>query len=313
MTASAFDAGPLDEPVASGFRHVAFPYAGADDFVARATPVIARAVDAREPVLVAVDAAKIQRLRDGLGSASKAVIWKDVRHFGRNPARITHAWRQFVARWAGSGRLWGFGEQVWAGRTPAELIEVRRHERLLSLVFADDPPLTLLCPYDTETLGPDELREAHRSHPPAGDVVAVRFDEPLPAPPGEPPELLLDGVPMAGVRTFASDRVAVDGALADDMALAIAAVAESMRRRAKPGRLRVWREPASVVAEIRGLAPVDDPLAGWEWPPPSGGPSRGLWLANLLSDLVQVRSGPRGAVVRMHFGATEGPPAGERG
>jgi hypothetical protein len=117
---------------------------------------------------------------------------------------------------------------------------------------------------------------------------------------------------VTGLRLFAADQVAMDGARADDMALAIAAVAESMRRPAVPSRLRVWREPGSAVAEVRRLAPIHDPLAGREWPQPSGVPSRGLWLANVLSDLVQVRSGPRGAVVRLRFGAPEHPPAGER-
>jgi hypothetical protein len=207
----------------------------------------------------------------------------------------------------------GFAEPIWAGRAPAELVEAQRHERLVSIAFAADPEFTMLCAYDTETLGPDVLREAHRCHSPAGDMIAVRFDEPLPEPPGTPAELLLDGVSMAGLRVFAEDRVAVDGAQADDMALAITAVAESMGRPAGPGRLHIWRESGSVVADIRGLAPVEDPLAGREWPPPAGGPGRGLWLANLLSDLVQVRSDPEEAVVRLRFDAPEGPRTHERG
>jgi hypothetical protein len=45
---------------------------------------------------------------------------------------------------------------------------------------------------------------------------------------------------------------------------------------------------------------VDDPLAGREWPPPVERAARGLWLANQVCDLVQVRPLGTNAVVRLH-------------
>lgn len=295
-----------------GFRHEAFLYAGADDFVARALPVLARALNAGDPVLVAVDAGKIELLQDVLGGASRSIVWKDIRGIGANPARIIPIWREFVVRHRDCGRLWGFGEPVWAGRTSAELVEAQRHEALLNLAFADDPPFTLLCPYDTMALGPEVVREAGRSHPFAAgerassdyvgvDAIRGPFDAPLPELRGDTAELVMSGASTAGLRRFLRDHSdGIDEVRTDDLTIAIAAVVAGAGR--GDARVRVVAEAGTVVVDIGDLAPVRDPLAGREWPAPADGPSRGLWLANQLCDLVQLRSGPAGAVVRLHVG-----------
>src|SRR5919112_168321 len=85
---------------------------------------------------------------------------------GANPARIIPAWRDFVAGHdLANRRARGLGEPIWAGRTPAELVECQRHETLLNLAFAGVPAWWLLCPYDTTSLGTEVMEEAWRSHP----------------------------------------------------------------------------------------------------------------------------------------------------
>jgi hypothetical protein len=300
----------------AGFRHEALLYTGADDFAARALPIIGRAVEAGEPVLVAVDAEKMDLLRDRLGGAARSVAWKDIRGIGANPARIIPVWRQFIRGHRSGGRLWGFGEPIWAGRSPAELVEAQRHERLLNLAFADAPPFTLICPYDTDGLDPEVIREAHRSHPfvdggaghgsnggcPGLQAIWAPAGDPLPEPRGEPSHLVLDSVGGAALRRFLVDRAGgacLGTERTDDLTVAIAAVARSMAGPEGRSRLRLWQEPDAVLAEISGLGAVTDPLAGREWPAPSHGPARGLWLANQLCDLVQLRSSETGAVVRL--------------
>jgi MEDS: MEthanogen/methylotroph, DcmR Sensory domain len=301
---------------AAHFRHEAFLYAGADDFVDRATPIVLRAVSAEEPVLIAIDSAKIELLRDRLGSASRAVAWKDIRGIGANPARIIPLWRQFVDGSATHHRLWGFGEPIWQGRAPAELVEAQRHEQLLNLAFADAPNFTLLCPYDTERLGAEVVREAHRSHPLIAESGSERtsVDYPglaaisaadlpaLPEPAEEPAEFAI-GARDAGARNFLAHRgfaARLGAARTDDLTLAIVAVADGMGRPGGQRVVRVWEEPGAVVAEVRDLRAADDPLAGREWPPPAERAARGLWLANQLCDLVQVRPFGTGAIARLH-------------
>jgi hypothetical protein len=84
----------------------------------------------------------------------------------------------------------------------------------------------------------------------------------------------------------------------EDLVVAISALSAGLGR---PGaRLRVWCGSAATLAEVDRLSPVEDPLAGREWPPPRRGPTLGLWLANQLCDLVQLRSSSEGATVRLH-------------
>jgi hypothetical protein len=305
-------------PAAQGFRHEALLYAGADDFVTRAAPVVSRAVEAGDPVLVAIDAAKILLLRDRLGSASRHVTWKDIRGIGGNPARIIPVWREFVARHGSHERLWGVGEPVWPGRGPAELMEAQRHEQLLNLAFAGVPHFTLLCPYDTEGLDAAAVAEGHRSHPLiAGEAGSVRStDYPglaaitapstasLPDPDGSASEFALDDAARPLVRAHVealARQAGVDAVGVDDLVLAIAAVAGHLGRPGVPPAIRVWREDHRVLAELHDLVPVDDPLAGREWPAPAAGAARGLWLANQVCDLVQLRSSGAGAVARLHI------------
>ena len=66
------------------------------------------------------------------------------------------------------------------------------------------------------------------------------------------------------------------------------------------GELRVWRDGAALVCEVSDTGTIDDPLAGRRVPSLDRVGGRGLWLANQLCDLVQLRSGPAGTVVRLH-------------
>jgi MEDS: MEthanogen/methylotroph, DcmR Sensory domain len=309
---------------AAGFRHEALLYTGRADFVARAAPIVRRALAAGEPVLVAIDPAKIELLADALGDDARAVSWKDIRGIGGNPARIIPVWRQFVERHGGRGPLLGFGEPIWAGRTPAELVESQRHEALLNLAFAGVPGFTLLCPYDTAALDLAVLEEAHRSHPFIADTggeqlsdtyhgvdsIDASFDAPLTQPAGQPAELVLGDASTSMLHSFlAADaaRAGLDANRTDDLILAVAAVASSLGRPDGQSRLRVWQEAGVTLAELSHLVGVGDPLAGREWPPPAepqGG--RGLWLANQLCDLVELRSLTTGATVRLHVRASRG-------
>jgi hypothetical protein len=182
---------------AAGFRHDALFYAGTAAFVDRTAAFIDDSVACGEPILVVVNADKIEQLRGRLGGDPDGVRFADMAHVGQNPARIIPAWREFVAEQAPSGRRFrGVGEPIWAARSAAELIECERHEALLNLAFADAPAWWLACPYDTESLAPSVLEEAKRNHPSLVDgehrsdsqtyrgleAVARPFDEPLPSP-----------------------------------------------------------------------------------------------------------------------------------
>ena len=151
--ALAATSGSLSAPGAEhALRHEALLYAGDDQFAAGVLPFIEDALAARDPIVVAVDEAKIELLRRELGVEARHVHFADMREVGLNPARLIPAWREFVDGPVASGRrVWGVGEPIWAGRREAEVVECQQHESLLNLAFADTA-LSFLCSYDTDAL-----------------------------------------------------------------------------------------------------------------------------------------------------------------
>jgi anti-sigma regulatory factor (Ser/Thr protein kinase) len=63
--------------------------------------------------------------------------------------------------------------------------------------------------------------------------------------------------------------------------------------------LRLWQQGDAVVCEFTDRGHITDPLAGRRTPSLTSEGGRGLWLANQLCDLVQIRSGGHGTTVRL--------------
>lgn len=306
---------PVDE-----FRHEALMYAGMGDFLAGTLPFIRAGVEAGEPVLVVESAAKIARLRAELGSDASSVVFADMADVGANPARIIPAWRDFVKTHGGPGRrLRGIGEPIWNGRTPVELIECQRHESLLNTAFATGEPWWLLCPYDTQAMDPAVIDEARRSHPYVTDgtsfhrsndyrgldACGAQFDVPLPEPGSGAHELAFDAFNLVELRGLAA-RFAADAALpqssAANFVLAANEIAtNSVLHGGGRGSFRIWRDAGALSCEVRDSGHFDNPLVDRELPGAEIAGARGLWLANHLCDLVQIRSVPGGTAVRLHM------------
>ncbi len=75
----------------------------------------------------------------------------------------------------------------------------------------------------------------------------------------------------------------------------------SIRHGGGSGVLRVWREPEVLICEVTDHGHFEDPLVGRRRPAGTQVGGYGLWLANQVCDLVQVRSGPEGSTVRVHM------------
>ena len=315
---------PIDE-----FRHEALLYAGMADFLAGTVPFVRGGVEAGEPVLVVETGAKIARLRAELGSDAKSVVFADMADVGANPARIIPAWRDFVNNHGGAGRrLRGIGEPIWNGRNPIELVECQRHESLLNTAFATGDPWWLLCPYDTEAMEPAVIDEARRSHPYLTDGTTFRrsddyrgldacgapFDVPLPEPGSAVHQLAFNAANLVDVRgvvgSFASD-AGLTSSGAANLVLAVNEVAtNSVTHGGGKGTFRIWRESGALSCEVRDQGQITNPLVDRELLAPGSSGSRGLWLANQLCDLVQIRSLPGGSAVRLHMWLKATPPNG---
>jgi len=290
-------------------------YDSPETFVEGAAPFIRDAVAAGEPIMVAVGAEKIDLLRDRLGDDAGPVVFADMAELGANPARIIPAWREFVDANAASGRpLRGIGEPIWAERSPTELVECQCHEALLNVAFAAAGDFHLLCPYDSGRLDDEVLAEAERSHPyvagaPSaayrGHDAVPQLAAPLPEPPADAVEHEITGESLADLRHLtaaAAERAGLSEARVHDLVLAVHEIAtNSVRHGGGRGALRFWVEDDAVICEVRDSGRIaQQPLVGRVRPAIGQTGGWGLWLANQLCDLVQLRELPHGSVVRLH-------------
>jgi anti-sigma regulatory factor (Ser/Thr protein kinase) len=304
------------------FTHDALLYAGADGFMSATLPLLRDAIAAGEPALVAVDAHKIELLKDALGPDADAVTFAEMRDLGRNPARIIPVWRDFVEQHADSGRrLLGIGEPVWPGRSDAEMSECECHELLLNVAFDDGPGWRLACPYDTEALAPEAIEGAHRTHPwvtedgvirastayarPGHDATVLRGE--LPPPPVDAVEIEFTTDDLPGLRWIVADgakRVGLDDIRTSELVLAVHELAtNSLMHGGGNGVLRLWEEHGTCVCEVRDEGRIEQPLVGRSLPVEGQQGGHGLWLVNQMCDLVQLRTSPAGNTVRVRMAA----------
>lgn len=296
------------------FRHAAVFYRGLDDLVDRVAPFIAEGVARGEPVMVAELPDRVEALTEALGERSSHVAFLDMAAVGANPARIIPAWREFVGAHPGQP-VRGVGEPAWAGRSRDELAECQLHEALLNVAFDDRSDFELLCPYDVEALPGDVVAGAMRTHPDlrgfaraedyGGHQHAVEeFRRRLSAPPADAVEISFDSADLAGLRSVVrrlAESARVHPEVAEDLVLAAHEIAtNSVLHGPGEGVLRGWQEPYAVILEVSDHGVVTDPLVGREAASGFAETGRGLWLANQLCDLVQVRSSAVGTTVRLH-------------
>jgi anti-sigma regulatory factor (Ser/Thr protein kinase) len=300
-----------------GFQHEALIYDGPDEYLAGTVPFLRAALEAKEPALVAAGPEQTELLAAALGEDGKRVRFVDMHALGRNPAWIIPFWREFVDE-NGGRRVRGIGEPVWSARGPAALDECQRHEALLNVAFAPEPAWSLLCPYDAATLPDEVLEKVTSSHPlltRQGEVSESLTYDPeadcfageLPPPPAEVEALPFGAAELSEVRRAVAATAQRAGLGAFETADVITAASEiaanSIVHGGGSGVLRVWSEGGSLLAEVEDGGRIEEPLVGRLRPGLRQEGGRGLWLANQLCDLVQIRSREGRTAVRIHLAA----------
>lgn len=300
-----------------GLRHEALFHAGADELLAGVVPFVEEGLETDEAILVAVPEPARRSLEAALDGGER-IEFAAMEELGRNPARIIPAWRAFLDAGVRDGiGVRGVAQPIWPGRGEAAIEECNRHETLLNLAFAAAPSSSLLCLYDARELDDATLDAAACSHPilceggelaPSGafltgdDVFAGELDPPPPL--FERFAFAADG--LSGIRSLVGEHAKASGLAPGriaDLVLAVNEIAtNSVRHGGGSGVLRLWREDGELVCEVRDRGRFGQPLAGRERPAAEQLGGRGLWIANQLCDLVQIRSGEDGSAVRLRLG-----------
>jgi anti-sigma regulatory factor (Ser/Thr protein kinase) len=306
----------VDIDVGPDFQHEALIYEDAAQFLGVAVPFLSAAVAAGEPALVAVRRANAELLEAELGSDAEKVGFVAIEDVGRNPARIVPFWRDFLADQTDRPAR-GISEPVWPGREVAEIDECQRHEYLLNLAFPPAARPTLLCSYDGSVLPEEVLAALSRTHQavlrdgsrdPSRDYLPECdcYSGKLPRHPAD-----AEVFPYNRARLFAVRRrvkqAAADAEIeprraADLVAAASELAANSVVHGGGTGTMYLWREVDHLLIDFEDRGTIEEPLAGRLPPTTDQRSGRGLWLANQLCDLVQIRSGALGTTVRVQAG-----------
>jgi anti-sigma regulatory factor (Ser/Thr protein kinase) len=118
-----------------------------------------------------------------------------------------------------------------------------------------------------------------------------------------------DGTSIAEVRRVVAGHGKAAGLSRERIADLVLAAHElatnSIRHGGGRGALQLWSEPDAVLCQVRDHGHIEDPLLDRTRPSCEAENGRGLWMANQLCELVQVRSfgtetSPE-TVVRLHM------------
>jgi anti-sigma regulatory factor (Ser/Thr protein kinase) len=296
-----------------GFSHTALLYRDRDEYLGG----LARFAEAAAEIGAPLQAVLPGGGMDALAELPSCAMLADMTDLGRNPARLIVSGQTFVDSHPGQ-HVCCVWEPVWPGRSSAELCEIARHEALSNLAFNGEA-LTLLCMYDASTLSAELLRDIELTHPAvilgrqrlnsAGYLgpgrVPPRCDAPLPPPPADADSLVFTDN-LAEVRELSmrhAEAAGLSRARVNDLKLAISEVAANALGYARGGVLQVWHRIGEVVCQVEDSGYIPDLLAGRRRKPADHAGGHGLWLVNLVCDLVERRTGPTGTMTRLHMRA----------
>jgi anti-sigma regulatory factor (Ser/Thr protein kinase) len=126
---------------------------------------------------------------------------------------------------------------------------------------------------------------------------------PLPEPTRVDLELDFDLTMLSEVRGMVrahADRLGLTPERVSGLELAASEIAtNSVLYGGGQGHLRCWADGNTFVCELRDAGRIEQPLVGRTRPTPGQTSGDGLWLAQQLCDLVEIRSGAAGTVVRI--------------
>ena len=306
-----------------GFLHSALIYGSDDAFGEVAVPFVRQGIAAGEPVLVAVQGPNLEGLRSVFGAERAGVTLLTVEEWFENSART----RDKLVRWAsesGTGRARLLVEPPWPTGSEARVRDWERHEAVINVAF-DGTEVDFICAYDTRVLPAEILEHALHTHPvlagPSGDSTSDHYEEPddfcrrldsrITEIAGRPAAVVdFDLAGLHGVRGLigsAAAAVGISGARAEGLVLAVNEIASNaVVHGSPPATLRIWSSETDLVCEVSDLGSgIEDPLAGQLIPPLEGVGGRGIWLARMLCDAVEIRSGA-GCTVSIHASSPGG-------
>ncbi|WP_159081566.1 sensor histidine kinase [Nocardioides sediminis] len=297
--------------------HSTLFYDGAEQYAAEAGDFLRDGLGRGHRGLVMAPPRRVDQLRSALGGDADEVTFVEDTVAYAPQWNVYRVLLDFAAAAPGV-RSCVVAEQTLAGRVPAEVVDYRRLEAAVNVVFAS-ADVDLLCPYDAGSLPPHLLDIGRRTHAAVradGDRSPnARYDDPFDVLAGlaavrHPPERATtidcsSPVDVAEARRLVRARGADAGLAPDvvaDLALAVTEVlTNALLHGDSFALLHVYDEGATWVCHVHdgGRAPLD-PVAGLLPPAQPSDHGYGLWLARQLCAAVDVGHDRSGTHVRLH-------------
>ena len=282
----------------AGFRHDAFVHDSDEDFVQSAVAFVQEGLAAGERIAAALSPGRIALLRDALGPDQGKVSFIDMTVAGGNPARLIPVWREILERHP-EQPVRGLSQAAYPGRSAAEYDEVLLHEALSDIAFAADKSFRLQCAYEA-SVGLDPTA----THSDAESLAEKTFRTALTDVPDRAERWAFGPAELGQVRQWVAGHASSHGVSRDrleDLCLALHEICtNTIRFGGGHGTLTVWIADGALICDISDQGRIDNLLVGRVLPPLEGLGGRGVWLANQLCDLVQLRSGDGFTQVRLH-------------
>ena len=297
--------------------HTSLFYDGARQYTDEAGGFLREGLERGHRGLVMAPRHRVDQLRSALGSdADEVTFVEDIVAYAPQWT-VFRVLLDFAANAPGD-RSCVVAEQALSVRTEAELVDYRRLESAINLVFAEHD-VDLLCPYDAGSLPAHLLEIGLQSHSAVradgGLSPNARYDDPFDLLAGlatvtQPPAgaTTIDcssRADVAGARRLVRARGAAAGLrpdVVDDVALAVTEVlTNALLHGEPPALLHVYDEGPSWVCHVHDAGPGPlDPLVGLLPPAEPSDHGYGLWLARQLCAAVDVGNVESGTHVRLH-------------
>jgi anti-sigma regulatory factor (Ser/Thr protein kinase) len=298
--------------------HRALVYSTDDELLAAAVPFLRAGLAADDTVLVAALPRRLDVVRGALGADADPMLFVDVTQWYQHPVRTIAAYDQFLRAQA-PRRVRALAELDSAGWSRHEVREWMRYEAIVNTIFGTSEARAL-CAYNRNIAPPEALAEVRRTHnemveggrpqPNAGytepGLVVAEFDrEPLRLPP------VFDSVPIESadlhdVRGFVAARAARHGLPDDAVNGLLVAVTElatnAVAHGSSPMAVRMWAADGDLICEVADCGFWrPPPMLGFAPPASAMSGGFGLWGVRMLTDVVQIRAGWDGTVVRLRM------------
>ena len=305
-------------------RHRALLAGSPDELDAASARFVTEGLEAGVGLLLALPDDAHARLRARVGpSVDRAAVIDQARLYSSPAWTVARLRREIEGRTADGTPLRVLGAPGWLDRPPPERDVWLSAEAVANVAFtaAAGAPVEIACAYDMSTTPPEVVAGARQTHPEVVEAGRSHRSEsytdpalyctrhrgeplpPLPPPVDEQPCEAATLAPLRRVVAAAAAEAGVDPRRVPEVVLVVnEAATNSVRHAGGTGTARLAITPEHLVCEVADDGVLAAPFAGLLPPSRTGDGGYGLWLVHQLCDLVQIRSGPDGSIVRMHIG-----------